>query len=320
METIKDFFDVEKAVADDVAKLNASHGILTQLQQQEASRATKRAEELAVVKKEIAELRESNKISCRPALERADELSLAGIFFKQISDAIRDSYSYVQNLMQRETEQYGYVSKNVLSLTLSLEALRTAMQSGKPFHHELSAFKENVGDIDQELAVWADVLQHFAFKGLPQKPDVHAAAVRLAHTIKDVEVFRASDKEQPRSFLDFLKFSSSRFIPAYRPEVYADYANIILDATRADDWESATRNADAAAKLFGLEKLAKNPLDPSQWGLQHGKRPLVRVQPAAAYYHFKECVSGLVVAQQFHQYCQAALTMQQYRMTEAFVH
>ena len=246
---------------------------------------------------------------------------MAGIFFKQVQDAVRDAFFNVRNLMDNETQQYGYVSKNVLSLTLSLEALRAAMASGRPFHHELQSFKESVGDVDNELAVWADVLQHFAFKGLPQKPDAHAAAVRLAHAVREVEVYRVADYDQPRSFLDFLKFSANRFMPAFRPEVYADYANAILDSTRAGDYDLAVHSADEAARVFGMERLNKHPLDPSRWAVEdRGRINLARVPPAAAYYHFRECISGIVVARQFHEYCRASLTMQQYRVAEPFLH
>eukprot|EP00758_Cryptobia_borreli_P012237 Tbor_TRINITY_DN5729_c1_g1::TRINITY_DN5729_c1_g1_i1::g.19681::m.19681 len=320
------FFNVESDVENDLNNLKISKQKLADAEERLAALKASNASEIETIVNRVKEYRAEHQRTAQPVINRLDDVGMGDYVYKKIISAVGDSYNYINFMLKNETKEFGYVSKNSLSIKLSLDALQSEMMSGRPFKKEYDAVRASVSDIDSDLEVWNDVATTTAVRGAPQADDVSAAAIRLAYVIQDVKQHEDELILSRRSLGDRIKYALSFTInpsEASRKEKEAqDFSRELIESVKQEKWANAIETADKAAFSLKLHTYTGNPLDDSysltRDATANGIEAVRRYSPSATYAHFRQTASTLVALQQFNKYCSASLTMNQYHLAETF--
>lgn len=194
-----------------------------------------------------------------PMLKEFDDIAISQHYYQEVGNSVSAQETFVDHMAQRETQQFGYISKKLISVSLNFEALRQQIRSGQPFARELKAALDDAES--EDLNVMSEPLRAFADRGVPEPTLVRAAAFDLARSIE--ETGKAPLQQPVLGWLDLLKFRTA-FSPSTvdQNEVRArraaaqftryieqkQYASALALAEEVDTW---TRNEhDAAVEYF----------------------------------------------------------------------
>ncbi|KAG5468876.1 hypothetical protein CUR178_01712 [Leishmania enriettii] len=137
-----------------------------------------------------------------PMLKEFDDIAISQHYYQEVGNSVTAQETFVDQMMQRELQQFGYISKKLISVGLNFEALRQQMRSGQPFARELKAALDDAES--EDLNVMSQPLRAFADRGVPKPTHVRAAALDLARSIE--ETGKAPMEQPVRGWLDFFKF------------------------------------------------------------------------------------------------------------------
>ncbi|CAJ1023744.1 hypothetical protein Q4I30_003407 [Leishmania utingensis] len=216
-------------------------------------------EKVLQLDKRIKAQRERYARQAAPLLKEFDDIAISQHYYQEVGNSVTAQEAFVGQMAQRETQQFGYVSKKLISVSLNLEALRQQMLSGQPFMRELKAALDDAES--EDLNVISEPLRAFADRGIPKPTLVRAAAFDLARSIE--ETGKSPVPQPVLGWLDLFKFRSA-FSPSTvgQNEVRArrtaalftryveqnQYASALALAEEVDTW---TRNErDSSVEYF----------------------------------------------------------------------
>ncbi|CBZ30525.1 conserved hypothetical protein [Leishmania mexicana MHOM/GT/2001/U1103] len=216
-------------------------------------------EKMLQLENRIKSQRERYARQAAPMLKEFDDIAISQHYYQEVGNSVSAQETFVDQMAQRETQQFGYISKKLISVSLNFEALRQQMRSGQPFARELKATLDDAES--EDLNVMSEPLRAFADRGVPKPTLVRAAAFDLARSIE--ETGKAPMQQPVLGWLDLLKFRTA-FSPSTvdQNEVRArraaaqftrfieqkQYASALALAEEVDTW---TRNEhDASVEYF----------------------------------------------------------------------
>lgn len=239
---------------------------------------------------ELKEKRRNYALTAKPMLEQYDDLSLSKHYYGELSNVVGSQEYGAAQLQSKETGSYGYQSKKLISLGLTLESLRCNLTEGRPFARELNVLVEDSETPD--IAIVSAPLQAVASVGLSTRSDMRRAAFTLARAMEDAGKYNATASAQGW-------FDSFKFRTVTKPNVSQaqkmkeamayDAAKMLLAYVDKDDWAGALTLAD---KKFQNMTTADTSSGTSY---------------AAALEDFKRKASPHVAAKQFLQYSESSL-------------
>ncbi|KAK7197097.1 hypothetical protein NESM_000654700 [Novymonas esmeraldas] len=266
MATLKDrvaaaffFSDPEKALAAEKARNAEATARVAELRLQHSQDEREFKELADRLDGRIRAQREQYAREAAPLLKEFDDIATSQHYYQEVCNSVAAQKTFVDQMAQREMQQFGYMSKKLISVGLNFEALRHKMGSGRPFAQELAAVLEDAES--EDLTVMSAPLRFFADRGVPEPTLLRAAAFDLARSIE--ETGKAPVQQPVRGWLDLLKFRTA-FSPSTvdQNEVRArraaaqftryieqsEYAKALGVAEEADAW---TRNEhDASVEYF----------------------------------------------------------------------
>ncbi|GET92481.1 hypothetical protein, conserved [Leishmania tarentolae] len=162
-------------------------------------------EKILQLENRIKAQRERYARQAAPMLKEFDDIAISQHYYQEVGNSVSAQEAFVDQMAQRETQQFGYISKKLISVSLNFEALRQQMRSGKPF---AQALKATLDDAESEdLNVMSEPLRAFADHGVPKPTLVRAAAFDLARSIE--ETGKAPVQQPVQGWLDLLKFRTA---------------------------------------------------------------------------------------------------------------
>lgn len=253
------FSDPEEALAAEKARNAEARARATEVRLQHSQEEREFKEKVEQLDGRIKTQRDAYARRAAPMLKEFDDIAISQHYYQEVGNSVTAQESFVDQMSQRETQQFGYMSKKLISVGLNFQALRLQMQSGQPFARELKAALDDAESDD--LKVMSAPLQAFADRGVPKPTLVRAAAFDLARSIE--ETGKAPVQQPVRGWLDLLKFRTA-FSPSTvdQNEVRArrtaaqftrfieqnEYASALALAEEVDKW---TRNEhDASINYF----------------------------------------------------------------------
>jgi hypothetical protein len=162
-------------------------------------------DKVELLNNKVKQQRERYANQAAPMLKEFDDIAISQHYYQEVCNSVTAQESFVDQMMQREVQQFGYMSKKLISVGLNFEALRQKMKSGEPFAQELKAALDDAES--EDLAVMSAPLQHFADRGVPKPTLVRAAAFDLARSIE--ETGKAPVQQPVQGWLDMLKFRTA---------------------------------------------------------------------------------------------------------------
>jgi hypothetical protein len=238
------FNDVAEYVAADVAENQSLRERIAEARALEAQRRAARKLQVDDEKRQTAELRKGFALQAKPLLERYDSISLAKHYFSETLNLVAQQEYGITQLQERETGNYGYQSKKLISVGLSLDTLRRRMTEGKPFAQELKALVDDADSAD--VAIVSSPLQGVAAIGLPKLSELRTSALAVATAMEESAKFRPSGAP---GWFDMLKFRS--VVQPGTPQTHQmqlamarDTAQLFLAKVDKEDWSGALKLAD----------------------------------------------------------------------------
>lgn len=199
--------------------------------------------------------REAYAKQAKPLLAEFDDIDLSQHYYQELQGSVTAQYSMMGQLSQRETHQYGYMSKQLISVGLKFEALAKQIRSGKPFAAELNAMLDDADSNDLDLM--AAPLQSFAGHGIPARAVVRASAFEVARAME--ETGKAPAQAATRGWIDLLKFRNA--ISPSTAESNQARARVnaatFLRHIEADEFPQALKVADEVLHTVQSEKDAQ---------------------------------------------------------------
>lgn len=200
----QNFSNVEPDVQDDITrndklakKIAAQRAELEELKTRNAAR-------LVQMQDGITTMRRENEKDAEGWIDAIDDISMAKHHYQTIMDSVGEQHQNVANLVSSETDGYGYTGKRLLSLSVTYEALKAAMASGKPFMAEMDAFKNEVGE-SPDFATIAKEAEGAATRGVATDAWISMAARNVAAGMADVATTQTTDITN--SWFSSLKFT-----------------------------------------------------------------------------------------------------------------
>ena len=245
-EAYNAFFDVSTYALSDQSRAAAINKKAVECDAAIESTAAANAVAVAQLAADRAELLQRSEDDADVAIDRIDAKSVGKMVYEQFADQAAEQAHEVSVLAGRELQSYGYQSKMVASLGISVGALRAAMASGAPFRRQLAAVCSELDD-DAMRPVTAP-LEDAAGKGLPTAVATELAALDVA-TALDVARVAANAAPQvtePPSNWDVLRFVRQKpedpAIARRREEVAADD---MVRLARSGEYAAALRACDS---------------------------------------------------------------------------
>ncbi|KPA82544.1 putative mitochondrial hypothetical protein [Leptomonas pyrrhocoris] len=259
MATLKDrfaaaffFSDPEDALAAEKARNEEARAKATETRLRHSQEERDFKDKVDQLDNKIKHQREHYARQAAPMLKEFDDIAISQHYYQEVGNNVSAQESFVDQMVQREVQQFGYMSKKLVSVGLNFEALRQKMRSGEPFAQEL---KSALDDAESEdLIVMSAPLQHFAERGVPKPTLVRAAAFDLARSIE--ETGKAPVQQPVRSWLDMLKFRTA-FSPSTVDQNEVRARRAATQFTRyveQNQYAAALSLAEEAAKWTRNEK------------------------------------------------------------------
>ncbi|ESL09999.1 hypothetical protein TRSC58_02273 [Trypanosoma rangeli SC58] len=198
------FFTPDEAFSRERVRNEIARGNLSTARLQCRSEEEAHAAEVKRLDDELREKRESFAAAAKPLLEEFDDVSLAQHYYQEVSNIVASHLHVVTQLAENEFNEFGYISKKLISVGLNLEALKCRMTSGAPFQKELDTALKDTESSD--LAIVATPLHQV--RCIPPAARVRATAFELARAIE--EAGKGARLQEPvRGWLDLFKFRTS---------------------------------------------------------------------------------------------------------------
>ena len=253
-------------------------------------------DKLSRLDNQIKEQKERYVVQAAPMLKEFDDIAISQHYYQEVMNSVSAQESFVDQMKQREVQQFGYMSKKLISVGLNFEALRQKMRSGQPFAQELKAALDDAESDD--LTSRSAPLQHFAESGVPKSTLVRAAAFDLARSIQ--ETGKAPVQQPVRGWLDLLKFRT-----AFSPST-VDQNEIRARRTATQFTQFVEQNQYAAA-LSLAEEAAKWTRNEQDASLEYFHN---------AYQSFRQAAVPAITAEIFLAYASASLNASRYACVE----
>ncbi|KAG5468461.1 hypothetical protein LSCM1_02441 [Leishmania martiniquensis] len=253
------FSDPENALAAEMARNAEAQAKAAEVRLQHDQDEREFKNIVAELDNRVKAQRERYARQAAPMLKEFDDIAISQHYYQEVGNSVAAQETFADQILQREMQQFGYISKKLISVGLNFEALRQQMRSGQPFARELKAALDDAES--EDLNVMSEPLRAFAHRGVPQSTLVRAAAFDLARSIE--ETGKAPAQQPVRGWLDLFKFRTA-FSPSTvdQNEVRArrtaaqftrhieqnDYAIALALAEEADAW--TRREHDASVKYF----------------------------------------------------------------------
>lgn len=239
------FNDVEEYVASELAENQLLRERIAEARALEGQRRAARKVQIDDEKRQTAELRKGFALQAKPLLERYDSISLAKHYFSETLNLVAQQEYGITNLQERETSNYGYQSKKLISVGLSLETLRRRLTEGKPFAQELKALVDDADSAD--VAIISAPLQSVASVGLPKLSELRSTALSVATAMEESARFRPSSVGA--GWFDMLKFRSvvqpgTSQTHQMQLAMARDAAQLFLAKVDKEDWSGALKLAE----------------------------------------------------------------------------
>lgn len=240
------FNDVEEYVQAELAENEKLRERIAEARGLEAQHRAARKVQIDEEKRQTSELRKGFALQAKPLLERYDSISMSKHYYGETLNLVAQQEYGITQLQERETSNYGYQSKKLISVGLSLETLRRRMNEGKPFAQELKALVEDADSGD--VAIVSAPLQGVAGVGLPKLSELRAAALSVATAMEESAKFRPSAGAP--GWFDKLKFKTvvqpgTSQAHQMQLTVARDTAALFLSKVDEEDWSGALRVADS---------------------------------------------------------------------------
>ena len=299
IKTVYDYFDVEPDVADLVARNKATKKDIEKLRKYGDARKESNQKHLEALEQEAAAMQVKYQQQSQPVLEEYEKTSVAKLMYDEISGGIDSDIRSLQQLQEQEMQGFGFQSKVLFSLALTVEALKTRIASGKPFDKELRALQQEVDNSGDVLLV-TEPLKCVADKGLKSSTWLtiagREAAESLAHAFHN-----RSSTQVAQSLFSKAKFEMPNAAEIGIPQAKRrDYAVELNDHVASQDYREALKVADEA-----MERLPQ--------GTRASEDAIVALSK------FKEGVVPVLLAHQLFDYCDASLTTTRYSFVENFL-
>ena len=133
-------------------------------------------------------------------LDALDILSVAKMVYDEVEMTMAKMADTVRQAGQQELHGYGYQSKMFLSLSISLDATRDAMQASVPFSKPLNALAGELQDASAVEAMAAIApLRPYADEGIASKASIASAGVALASAVSAAHMAAVAADEAAES-------------------------------------------------------------------------------------------------------------------------
>ena len=198
------FRDVERYVTAEIDQLAQLRDEIQHTQARNEDRLAEAKALLEAEKNRIAATRAHYAETSKPLLDEYDNISLAAHYYSEAVNTAAMQAHVVDYLQNKETTNYGYRSKHLISVSLMLEALRLQVSSGKPFAKELALVIEESESPD--LAVLAAPMQRIAAGGLPTERELRNAGYQVALAVEDTTKWSNQAAASSSSWFDMFKF------------------------------------------------------------------------------------------------------------------
>uniref|UniRef100_A0A7S1LMD7 Uncharacterized protein n=1 Tax=Neobodo designis TaxID=312471 RepID=A0A7S1LMD7_NEODS len=209
MEAIREQFNAAKAYVDDTLAqwTDPSAAVADETQRNAALRRTVErqrvdfaelqgieARERLAADEQYRERKQSIVAGASGKLDALDVLSVAKMVYEEVEATMAKMADGVRQAGQRELHGYGYQSKMLLSIDLTLDAMRSSMRAGEPFASQLDALNGELNDAGAtDAAAALPVMRSFASEGIASKAAIASAAVALASAVNEAHLAAADD-------------------------------------------------------------------------------------------------------------------------------
>lgn len=239
------FSDVEHFVATELEENQRLRERIAEARELAAQQQSDLNARLDAEKRKTADMRRNFAIQAKPLLERYDSISLAKHYYGENVNLVAQQEHQVSYLHERETSNYGYQSKKLISLGLSIDTLRQKMFEGSPFARELQALLDDADSAD--VGILSAPLQGVAATGLPKRTELRSAAFSVASAMEEAAKFRPSGGAP--SLFDMFKFRSvvqpgASQTHQMQAAMARDAAKLFLSKVDKEDWAGALQLAD----------------------------------------------------------------------------
>ncbi|KAG5494142.1 hypothetical protein JKF63_01977 [Porcisia hertigi] len=248
------FSDPEEALKAEKARNAEAMVKASELRLQHNEKERDLKEKMLQLDNRVKAQREGYARQAAPMLKEFDDIAISQHYYQEVGNTMTAQEGFVDQMAHRELQQFGYVSKKIISVGLKFEALRRQMRSGQPFQRELRAALDDAES--EDLNIISVPLCAFADRGVPTPTLIRAAAFDLARSIE--ETGKAPVQQPVLGWMDLLKFRTA-FSPATvdQNEVRArrtaaqftryieqnEFASALALAEEVDTWTCNERDA-----------------------------------------------------------------------------
>lgn len=290
------FSDTDTALAAERARNEEARAKATEVRLRHSQEEREVAAKMLSLDHEIKAHREQYAKQAAPMLEEYDAIATAEHYYEEVANTIAAQQGLVEQISQHETQQFGYMSKKLISVGLNFEALRNQIRSGAPFQDELRAALDDAESDD--LNVMSSPLQYYAAQGVPQHTVIRASAFDLARAIE--ETGKAPAQQPVRSWLDLLKFKN-----AFSPSTVDQ--NEVRARRKAMEFTRHIESNQLAEALAAAEEA-------SAWVTR--EKDASRAYFEASFNSFRRIVVPAITADIFLAYASASLNASRYACVE----
>ncbi|KPI88242.1 hypothetical protein ABL78_2666 [Leptomonas seymouri] len=290
------FSDPDEALTAEKARNAEARAKATEIRLQHSQAERDFKDKVEQMNDQIKRQRERYTRQAAPMLKEFDDIAISQHYYQEVASSVSAQENFVDQMVQREAQQFGYMSKKLISVGLNFEALRQKMRSGAPFAQELRAALDDAES--EDLNVMSVPLQHFSERGVPKPTLVRAAAFDLARSIE--ETGKAPVQQPVRSWIDLLKFRTA-FSPS---TVDQNEVRARRTATQFTRYVENNQFADALSLAEDAAKWTRSEKDAS---LEHFY---------SAYQRFRQAAVPAITAEIFLAYASASLNASRYACVE----
>lgn len=307
MQQVRDFFDVELAVADTAAKKQAvldaidSQRLALERLREQHKLDIKRAEE------NISDYRRVNEEEAAAWIDAIDDISLSKHHYQSIMDTVGDHHAHVADAVGRETSGFGYAGKRMMSVAVTYAALRHKLDSGSAFREELRAFRNEVGDA-ADVAAMADAIERAAATGVASESWISMSARNVAAAMSEVTTSQTA--HMTSSWFSSFKFPTRETVLGRGSSSGSSAAADVAGATQKDIEDRFL--AHVARRDYG------KALEAMEAAIDHANVRDMRAGEAMRAHaeSFRVKAADRIAVEHFRRYCDAAFLCAKFHFIE----
>ena len=160
-------------LGNDIAKLKAYH----------VEREENNAKSLEAMKMDLTKKKATYEVDSQEVLASHDRMSVAGLIYEDIVKQIDTDMQSVQQVSDNDVGTFGFQSKIIFNLSMTVDALKAKVRSGLPYATELEALRAEVGKSNDIAMMTSPISGPLAHQGIPTHERVMVLGKETAESL-----------------------------------------------------------------------------------------------------------------------------------------